>query len=926
MIGKTISHYKILEKLGGGGMGVVYKAMDTKLKRNVALKFLPFDLTRDAEVKKRFIQEAQTASALDHPNICNIHEIDETEDGQLFISMACYEGETLKKKIERGPLKLDESIEIVVQVAEGLGKAHSKEIVHRDIKPANIFITEDGQVKILDFGLAKLAGETRITKAGTTVGTVAYMSPEQARGGDVDSRTDIWSLGVVLYEMLTGQLPFKGEQWDAVIYSIFKEEPQSINYLRSDVPETLAQVVQKMLQKDVEERYKDTDSLITDLKSIDLESDLVAPSWHSPFQTVKKTLKKKGIQKILMSVSTLALLVILFTVFIKFWPFKKEITRIPIGVMFFDNQTGESEYDRWRKPFANLLITDLGQSRYLQVMTFLRMFDLLKSLGYEDVEIIDAPMGFELCKLAGIHAMVLPSLMKSGNTFVLNAQVLDVDTKEQIAAYRVTGEGEGSILGHLVDDLTDKIKRGLEISMRDIQREKKDISELTTSLEAYEYYFAAREASFRMDNQEAIFNLDKAVALDSAFIEAYNALARQYYTIGEKTKALKTIEKAKTFTGRLTEEELVQILALEAYIKHDWDRAINYYKRLMRINPENIGAHGDLGMIYYQKKMMYTEGIAEFEKILELDPQGVTHFSSFAYNVLGWAYLRKGELKKAHAAFRKYVALLPDQAYPLDCLGEFYLTVGDYDQAITTLQRALEIKSDFLYTSDLLGGTYLAKGMYNKALLSYERHLASAIGDAKKAEAYFYLGRLYYLKGDYEKSVQECQRALKLNPQMIEAHWVQGLTFFKREIFDQAESEVLSIRGLIEKTKTEELKKYYYHLSGELSLSKGLYPKALEDFNKAANIESLDRAFFVNALGEAYFKIGDLNKAIEKFMDVFKINPNYAQAHYLLGLIYQKQGRKEKAKEHFQKFIDIWKDADENLPQLLEVKKRIEVL
>jgi serine/threonine protein kinase len=240
MTRNKISHYKILEKLGSGGMGDVYKAEDTKLKRMVALKFLPPELTRDQEAKNRFVHEAQAASSLDHSNICTIYEIDETEDGQMFIAMACYEGETLKKKIERGPLPVDEAIDIVLQIAQGLSKAHEKGIMHRDIKPANILITEDGHVKIIDFGLAKLTGQTRLTKTGMTMGTVAYMSPEQARGETVDHRTDIWSLGVVLYEMITAQSPFKGEYEQAVLYSILHEEPVPLTTLRPDVPEALA--------------------------------------------------------------------------------------------------------------------------------------------------------------------------------------------------------------------------------------------------------------------------------------------------------------------------------------------------------------------------------------------------------------------------------------------------------------------------------------------------------------------------------------------------------------------------------------------------------------------------------------------------------------------------------------------------------------
>ena len=211
MEGERLSHYEILERLGGGGMGVVYKALDTKLNRHVSLKFLPPELTRDDEARTRFIQEAQAASALDHPNICTIHEIDSTPEGQMFIAMAFYDGVTLKKRIGQGPLPIDEALDIAIQVAQGLVKAHQAGIVHRDIKPANVMLTKDGFVKIVDFGIAKLLGVTGPTQVGSTLGTVAYMSPEQVAGEDVDPRTDVWALGAVLYEMLTGQLPFKGE-------------------------------------------------------------------------------------------------------------------------------------------------------------------------------------------------------------------------------------------------------------------------------------------------------------------------------------------------------------------------------------------------------------------------------------------------------------------------------------------------------------------------------------------------------------------------------------------------------------------------------------------------------------------------------------------------------------------------------------------
>ena len=262
MVGKLISHYRIVERLGEGGMGVVYKAQDLKLGRTVALKFLPPTLISDEEAKQRFIHEAQAASALDHPNICDIHDIGESEDGQLFIVMASYEGEPLHKKIARGPLRIPEALDIAVQVAHGLSEAHKAGIIHRDVKPSNIFITKNDVAKILDFGLAKLSGRTVITRTGSSMGTAAYMSPEQARGEQVDHRTDIWSLGVVLYEMISGKLPFPAEYQNALMYAIENAEPEPLTAVRTGVPMELERVVRKCLMKEPGERYQHADELV----------------------------------------------------------------------------------------------------------------------------------------------------------------------------------------------------------------------------------------------------------------------------------------------------------------------------------------------------------------------------------------------------------------------------------------------------------------------------------------------------------------------------------------------------------------------------------------------------------------------------------------------------------------------------------------
>ena len=330
MIGQTISHYKILEKLGGGGMGVVYKAEDTKLHRTVALKFLPSSFSFEEEAKQRFALEAQAASALQHNNICTIHEIAETEDGQSFIVMDYYDGKTLKDKIKKGPMDFDEFFKISIQIAEGISKAHQNGIIHRDIKPANIFITKDGTVKILDFGLAKLSGQTMMTKMDSTLGTVAYMSPEQARGEEVDHRTDIWSFGMVMYEMLTGQLPFNREYEQAIIYSIVNDEIKTISSIRPEINSELDTLVMDCLVKDQNERCQSTAEIrrrlrfIAGTPKLAQTKTIVQKTISSPKEIENKTKESSHKKWKWFAVSLIGLIIIMAALWITQQIFKPE--------------------------------------------------------------------------------------------------------------------------------------------------------------------------------------------------------------------------------------------------------------------------------------------------------------------------------------------------------------------------------------------------------------------------------------------------------------------------------------------------------------------------------------------------------------------------------------------------------------------------
>jgi TolB-like protein/tRNA A-37 threonylcarbamoyl transferase component Bud32 len=353
--------YQIIQELGRGGMGVVYKAQDTKLKRTVALKFLPQELTHLSEVKERFMREAQAAAALDHPHICTVYEFDEVED-KTFISMAYIDGQSLKKRIESGPQELDDALRISIQTAEGLQEAHKKGVVHRDIKSANIMVTEKDQAKIMDFGLARVTGTTMMTKEGTTMGTIAYMSPEQARGEELDNRTDIWSFGVVLYEMFSGQLPFKGEHDQAIVYSILEEKPKSITELRPEMPASIDQVVAKALEKDLDKRYQTIDEMLDDLKSI---SDGIVPEEIKARLRRAKLLKRK---RAILYAGAAAFLIIATLVVLSLFMGRAEAID-SIAVLPLENMTGDSEQEFFVDSVTDELIGQLAQIGALRVIS-----------------------------------------------------------------------------------------------------------------------------------------------------------------------------------------------------------------------------------------------------------------------------------------------------------------------------------------------------------------------------------------------------------------------------------------------------------------------------------------------------------------------------------------------------------------------------
>ncbi len=935
MIGKTISHYKILEKLGEGGMGVVYKAEDIKLKRHVALKFLPRDLTRDEDAKKRFINEAQAASALDHQNIGTIYEIDETVDGQMFIAMAYYAGDTLKEKIRRGLLKLDETIDISIQVIKGLSIAHENGIIHRDIKPANIIITERGEVKLVDFGLAKLIGQSRITKTGMTIGTVTYMSPEQAYGAKVDNRTDIWSFGVVLYEMLTGRPPFRGDYEQAVIYSIVNEEPEPLSKHISSSPPHLEEVVSKTLEKEPANRFQNADEILASFSEIGAGSDTkklsqkgiarrrLALEWRTFVHWLNA---RKIFRTVLVYIGLALLLFILADTIVRkhFLETKKNDEKISIAVMYFDNNTGDPELDWLSRGIPDMLITDLSQSKYLQVISRETLFGILRTMGMEQTVTIERSLAIEIARRAKAEIIVTGSIIKLGEMFRILSQTYDMRSDRLIPSEKV----EGTELDiDILDQLSARIKLALEIEASGTSDIAEGIARTgTNSLEAYKYYIIGRQQSEKGYYPEAISNLTKAIQSDSTFAIAYSLLAHAHDGQGENSLAEEAMEKAIQSSEKLPRVEKLRILFRNARLKGDLDAKFRYIQQLAAMQPGKAYWHFLLGFHYYFHMRSYEKSIFEYQKAIEIDPYG----RPIIYLHLGYTYLEHGLREEATSTFQKYVSLLPDDADSHDALGEIYLLMGDYEKALQELNTARALNPDYFITLKKLGDLYLAKGMSNEALRYYKRCLVQATSRSQEGAGHYYLGKFYLENGELDKAKDEIEKVLASLSDLrfwpvskLEAYWILGLLAVKKGELDSAEVILERMEHNLRASGSHRLKELFHHLKGKIYLEQDRFDVAVGEFQQALKLGPLDHAYFLDALAGAYFKKGNFVKAIKTYNMVFEFNPNYAHSHYMLGQVYERQRKNREAIQEYEKLLEIWKDADEEMSLLKDAKAKL---
>jgi tetratricopeptide (TPR) repeat protein/predicted Ser/Thr protein kinase len=963
MIGQTVSHYKILEKLGEGGMGIVYKAQDTELDRPVALKFLPRSLTSDSAEKERFYHEARAASALNHPNVSTIHEIRDF-DGQLFLAMELVEGQTLKKLVSTEPLPIKKVLDIAIQVCDGLASAHEKGIVHRDIKSDNIMMTAKGQVKIMDFGLAKVKGATKLTRAGSTIGTAAYMSPEQAQGLDVDHRSDIFSLGVVLYELLTTKLPFRGEHQAALMYSLINEEPQPVARFNEKASSEIERVVGKALAKNPEERYQHVDEMLADLRRERKQLEYARAGYVSmPAMPVVPPLKKRRLLRYLVPAGVVVLLGILAVIFN---PFNLQLTtqqstaaeKNSIAVMYFENVSDPLDQDKTARMLSSLLVTGLSESKSLKVLSTQRLYDILKQLGKENLTVIDRGVATEVAKKAGVSLVLTGEVLQRTPSLVLTVEVSKADGGEILVAEKVTGASDEDIFA-VVDRLSAKIRKSLlPDQQNEHERRNAVASMMTHSEEAFRYYIQGVEhlSKLYLDDAEVVFS--KAIAIDSTFAMAHFGLS----VARMNTPASRIhIADAVKYSDRATTRDRDMIKAFAAYIQGNSQDAIRRFEEIIGLYPDDKDAHFRLGIVFRNLRR-YDEAIVQFNRAIELDPA-----FKMAYNLLAYTYDGQGDFDKSIRAINMYIALAPDEANPFDTRGDLYSFHGKYREAIESYAKALSVKPDFYasrsksgYLHAMLMDFARAESCFNEGIEG-SPPVARIQAVADRAFLFIHLGRYREAFAGTGQLLGEDRNVMLTHPDIFYARTEALLGQEKKEALfheieaymassptDTAEEQwyvrafyvsILAEFGEIVKAErvlariqaagssgNSERRNSYLTALASVALAKKEYSSAAEILRKTEFGRSIAPVYLLARAEIGNNRFAEAASTIEKALNsgsAENIGVWGGKLHYLLGIAYERSGLREKAISQFETYIAILRNADSIPSTVLDARARI---
>ncbi len=974
--------YQIIEELGKGGMGKVYKAQDTDLKEKVAIKLLRPEIAADKKTIERFRNELKFARKIRHKNVCQMYDLNK-EAGAHYITMEYVDGKDLKSMIRMmGQLSSGKTIFIAKQVCDGLVEAHRLGVVHRDLKPQNIMVDEEGNARIMDFGIARSLKTKGITAAGVMIGTPEYMSPEQVEGKEVDQRSDIYSLGVILYEMVTGRVPFEGDTPFTIGVKHKSEEPKDPKEFNTQLPEDLNLVILRCLEKDREKRIQSAGEVRAELTRIEKgipTTEIEIPK-RKPI-TSREITVTFGLKKLFVPAIAVGALIIAAVVIWQLLPKKEAIPVVPsdkpsLAVMYFENNTGDESLDIWRSALSDLLISDLSQSKYIRVLPKDRLFGILNQLNLLEAKRYSSENLKAVASRGGASHILQGILTRAGENFRINTTLQESGTMEIIGSDMVEGKGEESF-HTMVDDLTRRIKANFKLSEEEIASDiDREVGKITTSSpEAYRYYSEARKYHLGWDYREAIKLYEKAVAIDPEFAMAYRGMASAYSNIGYQLKEREYIQKAMDLSDRVSDRERYQIHG-NFYFQSEktYDKAIEAFNKLLELYPDDAWANGYLGLIYGILEE-FDKAIKRYEVAAQIRKDILT------WGNLADGYAGMGLYDKARKVYEDYIENVKDSAQAHAGLAYVYIYQGKYELALEEADNAFllgpshrrnfYLKGDIFHLSgDLnkakkeylklleqgdksthigprfrLASLYISQGRFEKSKdqLKQAIELAEELGAVQgKSNAQWYMGYFYLKTGNPEKTLELIEKAMKvyselesLSNQRFALTW-KGIAYLEMGSIGEAQKVAVELKDLIQKGMNKKAMRYYHLLEGMIELKRENFSKAEESFKKALSLlyyqyEIWDEhAFFIDPLALAYYKAGDLEKARAEYERITSLTMGrtgygdiYAKSFYMLGNIYEQQGQKNKAIEHYEKFLDFWKDADPGIVEVKDAKKRL---